>query len=73
MTYCDPLIEPVQPVLLVGPRGPPPWLRHPNHVPEFDYLINIESFPPPDEFGDSEGDAILEKKFEAIRMHAGVH
>jgi hypothetical protein len=67
MTYSNPqpqddsLIESVLPAVLVDTRGPPPWVRHPNHVPQFDYLIDIESFPQKNEFGDSEGDPILEK------------
>jgi hypothetical protein len=57
----DPLIEPVPPAVLVDPRVTAPRMRHSNHVPEFGYLVGIESFQPQDEFGDSEGDLILEK------------
>jgi hypothetical protein len=55
----DPLIEPVPLAVLVDSHVPSPRVRHPNQVPEFDSSIDIESFPPQDEFGDSEGDLIL--------------
>jgi hypothetical protein len=63
MTYShlhpqdNPLIKPVPPVVLVDL---PPRVRHPNHILEFDYSIDIESLSLQDEFGDSEGDPILD-------------
>jgi hypothetical protein len=67
MTYShlhpqdDPLIEPVPPAVLVDPRVPASQVRHSNHVPEFDYSIDIECFPSQDEFADLESDPISEK------------
>jgi hypothetical protein len=70
MTYSrlhpqdDPLIEPVLPAVLIDPRVPASQVRHSNHVPKFDYSIDVEFFPSQDEFGDSEGDPIIEKSSE---------